>query len=140
MTQQARLPQLIPSTNNLFATVVSRTGKSHRVKTSEYAAWKAETVIRLRLAMKPVKTFPVSVHIIVVAGKDFRKSRDIANIEKAVGDALVEAEILPDDKVKYVWDSRQTYLPQPNLAKSFALVRVAEGIEVSLRSELGEVA
>lgn len=131
--QTVRLPNIPPSVNNLFATVNTKRGGSRRVKTSEYDVWQQEAILRVRMAMKPVREYPAAVTVTVFAGGDFRKTRDIANVEKACTDAIVAAGILADDNVQYVWETHQCYRPlKDKQVKSYAVVRVVEGISIDL--------
>lgn len=94
-----------PSTNHLFLTAGRR-----RVKTSEYRDWLAVAVPEIAKLQRPAK-FPVRI-IATLFGKPpaINMQRDIANIEKACGDALVEAGIIPDDCLKYVVETTQRFV------------------------------
>lgn len=79
-----------PSVNNLFLNV-SRGG---RVKTAKYRAWEKEAdahkpagIVKLRGDVVAVYTF----------GRPDRRRRDVANLEKAVGDTLTRWGVLEDD-------------------------------------------
>jgi Holliday junction resolvase RusA-like endonuclease len=87
-----------PSVNNLF-----RSTGNKRFKTREYRDWLALAVpafSRLRQAA----AFPVEVWVCVV-GK-VNQARDLDNLLKPIGDALVDAGVLPGDNLKHVnrWD------------------------------------
>ena len=114
ISQRALIP-VPPSVNNLFLNrAKSKNGKGGgRIRTVEYEAWRVEAVIRMSIDLVPVTSYPVQVILWILAGKDFRRSRDVANCEKAATDALVEAKIIKGDSVVHVWDADQRYRPIP---------------------------
>ncbi len=87
-----------PSVNNLFATV-----RGHRVKSKGYKAWLKNAVPVLAGLARPER-FPCRVCVIL--GGKVNMARDLDNILKPIGDALVAAGGLPGDNLKYVaaWD------------------------------------
>jgi Holliday junction resolvase RusA-like endonuclease len=89
-----------PSTNNLFRDTGNR-----RFKTREYRDWLAEAIPTLA-TLRPPARFPVAI-IVRVTGK-LNVQRDLDNLLKPVGDALVDAGVLPADDVRHVthWDVR----------------------------------
>lgn len=93
-----------PSTNNLFLT----SGRK-RVQTPEYRAWLAQVVPELSKLERPA-VFPVAV-VLTLVGRPpkINMRRDVGNIEKACGDALVKAGVIPDDCLKYVTRCVQQY-------------------------------
>ncbi|MBP2564509.1 crossover junction endodeoxyribonuclease RusA [Agrobacterium tumefaciens] len=79
-----------PSVNNLFLNV-SRGG---RVKTAKYRQWEKEAdasmpsgIVRLNGEVVALYTF----------GRPDKRRRDVANLEKAVGDTLTRWGVLEDD-------------------------------------------
>lgn len=92
-----------PSTNHLFATVGRR-----RIVTRDYKAWQAVAIPILERLARPVE-YPCEVWM-TLRGKA-NGNRDIANIEKAITDAMVKAGVLPDDKLRYVVGNHQLYRP-----------------------------
>lgn len=94
-----------PSTNNLFVTVGRR-----RVKSGEYRDWLAVVLPEVAKMKRPDR-FPVRV-IITLFGRPpaVNLRRDVANLEKPVGDALVEAGVLPDDNLNYVTETVQRFV------------------------------
>lgn len=92
---------LPPSTNNLFATVRGR-----RVKSREYKAWLA-TALALLVELRRPRTLPASIRASVF-GK-VNAARDLDNLLKPIGDALVAAGVIPGDSVKYVTEWRINY-------------------------------
>lgn len=111
-----------PSTNNLFATGTSR----RRFVSPEYKAWRAE-VYPLLQAMRRPAAFPVEVWL-TLCGKGVSQRRDIGNIEKALGDALVACGVLPDDSLKYVWGCHQVYRPDSGAQRVRVEVLPVEGV------------
>lgn len=102
---------LPPSTNNLFLTAGRR-----RVKTPEYRAWIEANAAAARRVPRPDPPpsldHPVRVVTTVYGNKGFRRSRDVANVEKPVTDLLVSVGVLVDDSVMAgVWESVQRYRP-----------------------------
>lgn len=98
-----------PSTNNLFATVGKR-----RVPTSEYRKWRklAEPLVS---GLRVPDRFPCVVTL-RLRGK-VHASRDLANIEKAVGDELVRCGVIPDDRLAYVRGVCMWYEPDDGEAR-----------------------
>ena len=92
-----------PSANNLYP------GKQHRYTSKEYEAWK-EVAYPIVQKLAPPASYPCEVWL-VLRGNKVRKSRDIANLEKATGDSLVACGIIKDDKLKYVVGTHQIYRP-----------------------------
>jgi hypothetical protein len=72
-----------------------------RVPTKLYRRWQAAAVPLLR-AMPPPPAHPVEVCVLILPGKGWRVTADVANREKATTDALVKAGVLPDDNQRYV--------------------------------------
>ena len=79
-----------PSVNNLFLNV-SRGG---RVKTAKYRAWEKQAD-----AAKPAGIVRLSGEVIAVYtyGRPDKRRRDVANLEKAIGDTLTRWGALEDD-------------------------------------------
>lgn len=93
-----------PSVNNLFLTVGRK-----RVKTPEYREWLEQSVPALARLRKPER-FPVRITVTLFG--NVNQARDVANVEKAIGDALVLAGIIPDDSIRAgVWETIQRYRP-----------------------------
>lgn len=83
---------LPPTTNNLFVNVRGR----GRVPSKVYAAWR-KLVAPILATVPPVYELPVVVSIEILGGKGFAVNCDIDNRVKAVLDALVASEIIPND-------------------------------------------
>lgn len=89
------------STNHLFA------GKAKRYPSKEYKAWREAAYPVLSKLAKP--SLPNELWL-VLRGK-VNQQRDVANIEKAVTDALVACQIIPQDSVRYIVGNHQIYRP-----------------------------
>lgn len=78
-----------PSVNNLFLNV-----KRGRVKTPKYRQWEA-----LADLQKPAGIVRLNGDVVAVYtfGRPDRRRRDVANLEKAVGDTLTRWGVLEDD-------------------------------------------
>lgn len=112
---EAELP-LPPSVNNLFITRGNR-----RVKSPGYRTWLSLVAPILRRLISPNR-FPVE--IVVTVHGPLNMARDLDNMLKPVGDALVIAEVIPGDSVAHVrrW-SIEWARPAPG-AEPVAVVRV----------------
>jgi hypothetical protein len=97
---------LPPSTNNLFATVGTSDCKQRRVKTRAYREWLAAAGIVLLELRKP-KALPAKVCFTIFG--TVNRARDCDNFLKPLLDALVSADVLPGDSLKYVTDVRISY-------------------------------
>lgn len=93
-----------PSTNNLFPTIHGR-----RITSPEYKAWKKDAYPLLS-QLKACESYPVEVWA-VLRGSGINANRDVANIEKAIGDGLVSCGVIVDDKLKYVSGCLQLFRP-----------------------------
>jgi Holliday junction resolvase RusA-like endonuclease len=107
--QSCQIP-IPPSANHLTDSVWRGKGKVARVKTKEHREFADAAEKAIRLAMLPVQRFPVQIHISIIGSKGFPISRDVSNCAKAAEDALVRAEIIPDDKRKFVFRSSQEFI------------------------------
>lgn len=81
-----------PSTNNLFATIAGK-----RRSTSDYLRWQRE--VDLLIMSQRVKQERVAppVQITITVPQNGRQRADLDNRIKAVQDALVRCQIIPDD-------------------------------------------
>lgn len=86
MTIMFSLP-LPPSSNNLFP------GKARRFPSARYKAWKAEA-----LPLVPAGRIDGPYVMRVGLDRPDRRGRDLANLEKAIGDLIVEAQVVLDDR------------------------------------------
>ena len=108
---------LPPTTNNLFRNLPGR----GRCRTARYNAWieKSQPILA---TLKPPKEFPCEVCLLIVPGKDWRQSSDVANREKAITDALVKAGVLPDDSCRFVCGVRIGLAGKTTMPRSFVQV------------------
>ena len=82
-----------PSVNNMFAN--KRTGG--RVKSAEYKAWRAMAVAELRTIQRaPLIRGKVRIRLAIERPN---ASSDLSNRLKAIEDALVEANVIEDDRL-----------------------------------------
>ena len=91
------------SVNNLFFNLP----KGGRAKTAKYKAWRKDAEQYLECQIRAIKfsdPFPVSVCIKYLLGEVGCAIRDCGNCEKALTDALVDAQVIHDDSRKYVKD------------------------------------
>ena len=76
-----------PSSNNLFP------GKARRFPSARYKAWKAEA-----LPQVPEGRVDGPYVMRVCVDRPDKRGRDLANLEKAIGDLIVEAKLVVDDR------------------------------------------
>lgn len=95
-----------PSSNNLFPT---QSGTRRRFPSRAYTAWKlaARPLVE---QMAPARRYPVEVWI-TLTGAKVNPMRDVANVEKAITDMLVECGILEDDRLEFVAGVHLVYRP-----------------------------
>jgi Holliday junction resolvase RusA-like endonuclease len=89
-----------PSTNRIWRAVVVN-GAPQVLKSREYRAWLKSAVPLLR-KVPPPAAYPVEVCVLILPGRGWRVTADVQNREKALTDALVQAEALPGDDQRYV--------------------------------------
>ena len=89
---------LPPTSNNLFPT--GRNGK--RFISPEYREWKKVAADKLNNVQAWKGEYPVRITIVVVRGKGWKESSDIANREKATVDSLVQNGIIEADDCLHV--------------------------------------
>jgi len=107
---------LPPSVNNLFATVGGK-----RVRSKAYARW-IKNVSGLLLELERPQGIPVVVHVDVFG--TLNRARDLDNMLKPIGDALVTCNVLPGDSVKHVVGWRILYWPSEEDAEPGLTVRL----------------
>lgn len=83
-----------PSVNNLFATVKD----GRRIKSKAYQAWLTAAGWEIRARCIPLTIGPIEVEYQIERPTD-RRRRDVANLEKALSDALVAAGVIEDDSL-----------------------------------------
>lgn len=97
------------SANNMYVP----TGRGQMAKSLKYRQWLEQVVPQLKANLSPAERFPVQIEIFVLGGREWQLGQDIDNVCKPLIDALVKAEIIPDDKSKYVEFASARYLPGP---------------------------
>lgn len=108
---------LPPSTNNLYA---NRAGG--RYPTAAYKKWQ-QTAAAIIIGSPRVIT-PCAITIEITRGKGWRRGCDVANREKAVIDALVKHNVIPDDGWEHVCIVTMKYQPDRPSQDDRAAVRV----------------
>lgn len=105
-TARLVLPSPI-STNALFRNVRG----VGRAQTKEYTKWKslAKTILTTQ---HPLPRFTTPVELTFYVGEQGMGQMDTDNTLKAATDALVEAEIIPDDKRKWVRRTAAEWVPE----------------------------
>jgi Holliday junction resolvase RusA-like endonuclease len=101
LIDSAELP-IPPSVNNLFA----GNGRA-RWRSKEYEDWRRDVNPILR-QLKPPK-LPTMIYVRVIGKVNLRRDGD--NLLKPIGDAIVDAGVIPDDCMKNVWDWWVSYRP-----------------------------
>lgn len=86
MTIMFSLP-IPPSSNNLFP------GKARRFPSARYKAWKAEALPKV-----PQARIDGPYVMRISVDRPDNRGRDLANLEKAIGDLIVEAQVVIDDR------------------------------------------
>jgi Holliday junction resolvase RusA-like endonuclease len=81
------------------------------VKSRHYKAWLELNIPLLREGLDKAEIFPIEVEIKVVQGRGFTRKSDIDNINKAIIDCLVKAEIIPDDNANYIIRTEERFFP-----------------------------
>lgn len=104
-----------PSVNNLFVTRGAR-----RFKSPEYRAWLLAAVPVLANLRKPGR-LPAEIRVTVFG--PINAARDLDNLLKPIGDALVAAGVIPGDSVKHV--GRWTVERKPDSVAPAAVAVVA---------------
>ena len=95
-----------PSTNRLWRQFRGRT-----IKSKEYREW----IERASAALAGIKPVCGKYNLLILAARPDKRRRDVANLEKAISDALQAAGIVEDDSlahsVKCEWDGECGDLP-----------------------------
>lgn len=94
------------SANNMYTPV----SKGKMLKSKKYVKWIDANVNILRENLLPAKKFPIDVEILIMADVWWKMKNDSDNIIKPIVDLLVRAEIVPDDKTKYINSVKVRYL------------------------------
>jgi Holliday junction resolvase RusA-like endonuclease len=104
-----------PSVNDLLRPVIRRRkcGRLYprMLRSPEYQSWLEAAVLLLRVGMRPAMRFPIRLSIEIIGGSGFPVTRDLDNTIKAIQDAMVHAERLPNDDVRHVSSLAAIYSP-----------------------------
>lgn len=92
------ITEMPPSANAMRAHFIEG-GKVHSVKSKPYAAWKKAAAWEIASARPGCIDGPYRLSIAVQRDWKSKRARDIDNIIKPVGDALVAAGVVKDDSL-----------------------------------------
>jgi Holliday junction resolvase RusA-like endonuclease len=98
------------SANNMYVP----TARGRMSKSKKYRQWLEKVVPEIQEKLSPAEAFPIRIEIFVLGGRGWSKQQDVDNVCKPIIDALVKAEIIPDDNNKYVEYASVRFLPGPN--------------------------
>jgi Holliday junction resolvase RusA-like endonuclease len=84
--------------------------KGKMVKSKKYKGWIEANTPILKNNLLPAAKFPIDVEILIMADVWWKMKSDADNIIKPIVDLLVRAEIIPDDKTRYVNSVKVRYL------------------------------
>ena len=116
-----------PSVNGIWRAIRTKRGRTRVVMSKPYAAWLAVAVPMLRVGMGKAETYPVTLVVVVRAGKGWRQGRDLSNALKAIEDACKHAERIADDNTDYVTGIRMTFTPAERGKPAACFVGVEQG-------------
>jgi Holliday junction resolvase RusA-like endonuclease len=94
------------SANNMYTPVA----KGKMIKSKKYKGWIEANTPILKNNLLPAAKFPIDVEILIMADVWWKMKSDADNIIKPIVDLLVRAEIIPDDKTRYVNSVKVRYL------------------------------
>lgn len=80
------------------------------VKSNDYRKWLEKNIPLIKNGLDKPDKFPISIEIVIFDGKGFSTKSDIDNVNKALVDALVKAEIIPDDNIRYITDCQERFV------------------------------
>lgn len=93
-----------------------------RGKSKKYKQWMDHHIALFQSKLSPVSTYPVTINITIMEGKNLHNNMDIDNVIQPIINALVRANILVDDQKKYVQHINVSYIPSP--FKDDALIKI----------------
>ena len=94
------------SANKMYAPIA----RGKMVKSKKYIEWIEKNVDILRNNLLPATQFPIDVEILIMADFQWKLKCDADNIIKPLIDLLVRAEIVPDDKTRFINSVKVRYL------------------------------
>ena len=80
------------------------------VKSKDYRRWLEINIPIIKEGLDKPTKFPIEIEITIFDGKGFSTKADIDNVNKALVDALVKAEIIPDDNTKYITSCQERFV------------------------------
>jgi Holliday junction resolvase RusA-like endonuclease len=109
------------SANKMYAPVA----RGKMVKSKKYNDWIEKNVSIIKDNLLPATQFPIDVEILIMADYKWKYKCDADNIIKPLVDLLVRAEIVPDDKTRYINSVKVRYLQgfgSPTTCISYTIV------------------
>ena len=94
------------SANNMYTPVA----KGKMVKSKKYRKWIDLNTPILKDNLLPATKLPIDVEILIMADVFWKMKCDSDNIIKPIVDLLVRAEIVPDDKTRFINSVKVRYL------------------------------
>jgi Holliday junction resolvase RusA-like endonuclease len=94
------------SANNMYTPVA----KGKMVKSKKYRKWIDLNTPILKENLLPATKLPIDVEILIMADVFWKMKCDSDNIIKPIVDLLVRAEIVPDDKTRFINSVKVRYL------------------------------
>lgn len=86
------------SANNMYTPVA----KGKMIKSKKYRNWISLNTPILKENLLPATKLPIDVEILIMADIFWKMKCDSDNIIKPIVDLLVRAEIVPDDKTRFI--------------------------------------
>lgn len=117
-----------PSANNLFRSMVGKTGGVFRVKTTEYKRWIKSAELEL-MRLRGPESMPARLRL-TARGK-INRARDLDNMIKPIQDALVEYEVIPGDNLMNVIGLVVDYKPdhgEPRVSVTLESAKIEIGV------------
>ena len=94
------------SANNMYTPVA----KGKMIKSIKYRNWIDLNTPILKENLLPATKLPIDVEILIMADVFWKMKCDSDNIIKPIVDLLVRAEIVPDDKTRFINSVKVRYL------------------------------
>lgn len=94
------------SANQMYVPIA----RGKMAKSRKYNAWIEKNLPVLKEEMLPASQFPINVELLVMANHLWRMKNDVDNLVKPLIDLLVRAEIVPDDKTRFINSVKVRYL------------------------------
>lgn len=94
------------SANDMYTPVA----KGKMLKSKKYRKWIDLNTPILKENLLPATKFPIDVEILIMADVFWKMKCDSDNIIKPIVDLLVRAEIVPDDKTRFINSVKVRYL------------------------------